>query len=150
MSNQDAPLFKPGLIKIAINDIEPTFVESFNNSHIRKLLTEKLLKYLHLLRSFNFNFDIWLDGSYCTHKPEPNDVDTLIVVDPSDVNVLSMEDQRKLKILLDNSYSKSVYGCDVYVVNRQDIVKVSYWRGWFGFERDGVTAKGIPFIEVRK
>jgi hypothetical protein len=52
-----------------------------------------------------------------------------------------------LRGLLDKPSSKSRFGCDVYFAPSDDSALRSYWRGWFGFDRDE-NPKGLARITV--
>ncbi|GAB4018603.1 hypothetical protein GCM10028808_53710 [Spirosoma migulaei] len=62
--------------------IESQFVEPFLQSISRLAIYKALLEYLTELKvALGVPLVIWLDGSFTTNKPNPNDVDFVIFVD---------------------------------------------------------------------
>lgn len=70
------------LIVVDWETIENLFVRQFPDSLTRIPILTALRTYLDELRlALNIPFDIWIDGSFVTTKPNPNDVDFVIFVD---------------------------------------------------------------------
>lgn len=65
---------------------------------------------------FGFSFEIWIDGSYLTEKPEPDDIDILIIVLRRVINKLSLDRQYELYnkyfSIEGKSNIKQLYKCD--------------------------------------
>jgi len=81
-----------------------------------------------------------VDGSYTTHKPEPDDIDILLVIDYSALLQIPEEQLRAVSPLLNRSFVKANYNIDVLLLpeNHPEVdysERRSYWRGWFGFDR---------------
>ena len=148
MKEEFDALFPPGLHKIDLSDMGKLFVDPFPNSVARPIICEKFLSYIERIKSFGFPFTVWIDGSFCTVKPEPDDIDLMLVVNEEQINNIPPKKQQELGNLFNQSYAKSIYRCDVYLTGENDDIKLSYWRGWYGFYRDKVTAKGFAFLEI--
>lgn len=149
MSKLEYPtLLSPGFHRFSFGDLPHTFVSPFADSQRRPMLLAGLNKFLEELAALAIKGDLWFDGSFVTEKSEPDDIDLVVVLDPASVAGLTPEQQLSVQHLFDNPTSKAKYNCDVYCVSSADEVLVSYWRGWFGFRRDGRTAKGIGFISL--
>lgn len=137
------PLYPAGFHDISIDDLDNIFVIPFEENERRKYLTNRFRDYIEKFSELNLKVEIWLDGSYSTIKPEPGDMDILIVFDAEEVNKLPLEKQPLLQELFDRELSKIRYSIDVLLLPSNNENIRSYWRGWFGFSRTE-QPKGIP------
>ena len=137
------PVLEPGILEFNINQIDRLLKPPFPLSSKRELLYDKLINYIKRLNQLGVPFKIWIDGSFCTVKTEPNDIDMVVEMEKTAVDSLDSEKRETLLKLLNNQLVKAIYNCDVYFVCTDDDVMMSYWRGWFGFCRDQKTAKGF-------
>ena len=136
------PLFPAGLHTIAEADLEAKLVQSFSGSRTRRALLAGLKAFLIGLRSADLAFEVWLDGSFCTDKLDPNDIDLVVFADPAQLNGLDAAKQTMLSGLLDRTNARRQFGCDVLFAHAGDPNMRSYWRGWYGFDRNE-QPKGI-------
>lgn len=137
------PLYPAGFHDINFDSLDEIFVTPFEDSDRRKYLTDRFRAYFEKFSELEINAEIWLDGSYSTKKPEPGDMDILIVFDVNEVNNLPMGKRPLLQELFNRELSKIRYSIDVLLLPSNDVNKRSYWRGWFGFSRNE-QPKGIP------
>ncbi|MBI5190351.1 MAG: hypothetical protein HZA22_06725 [Nitrospirae bacterium] len=146
MSAEYNPLLTPGFHDIPTDDLEQVFVAPFPDPTHRSYLVERLKVLLSIVNDVGIAFEIWIDGSFTTEKPQPSDIDIAFFFDPQEVNDLPKD---KLDILMDvfsnPTQTKYRYKCDVYFVPNNAINDRSYWRGWFGFSRNE-QPKGIARI----
>jgi hypothetical protein len=150
MNTEYPPLLPAGFQDLKIEDLENRFVEPFANPQPRKQLIENLKLLLDSeLKPFGIKFEVWLDGSFTTKKPNPNDIDIVFFVDEQDVMTLPRNRQVDLTNLFlhDKGRIKITYKCDIYVVAIPNPTNRSYWRGWFGFNRNE-EPKGIARIFI--
>jgi hypothetical protein len=145
--NSYTPLFPPGIHDIVETEFDNRFVSGFPTSSTRKRLSKGLCEYIEALRPIGVGFELWIDGSFTTDKADPSDVDLILFASKSDLAGLSADCKTMLRGLLDKASSKSKYGCDVYFAHSEDTPLRSYWRGWFGFDRDE-KPKGLARITV--
>jgi len=90
---------------------------------------------------------VWVDGSFTTEKPEPDDIDMLLVIDYDQLNLVPPMFQPQVERLLDRPYIKHNYIIDLLLLrNGQDEDRM-HWRGVFGHDRED-TPKGIARIPV--
>ena len=68
-----------GIHICTLEEVENTFGR-FNRSDKRPRLTEKLRRYVVDARNAGIATAVIVDGSYITQKPEPNDVDLILVL----------------------------------------------------------------------
>ena len=134
------------------SEIRSAFVDSFPNSKSRKEIFEGYLKFCKTLMALGIkNFVQWLDGSFCTSKENPNDIDVVTFVNYNNLNALPSDNQDRLMNLAQNPNSKVKFRCDSYVVlvypKTHQCYKIylnerMYWRGVWGFDRND-KPKGI-------
>lgn len=74
MKTDYEPLFAPGIQNVLFSDLEEVFVSPFNSGERRHFLCERLKSFVEVLFSLHVPFEIWIDGSFCTMKPEPGDI----------------------------------------------------------------------------
>jgi hypothetical protein len=141
------PLFPPGLHTVTEVDLAAKLVHGFGGSRTRSALLDGLRAFLAGLRSAGVAFEVWLDGSFCTDKLDPNDIDLVVFADPNALNRLDSAKQTLLSGLLDRTNARRQYGCDVLFASSSDPNTRSYWRGWYGFDRRE-QPKGILCLSV--
>jgi hypothetical protein len=142
------PIFPAGFHDITIDDLDECFVIPFDNNSRRRYLTDRLKFILSELKEIGINFEIWIDGSYATKKPDPADVDIFFSAITAELNAVPKEKMAFLADLIsDPKECKLRYGCELYFAPRELEWDISAWRGWFGFSRDN-TPKGIPRLTM--
>jgi hypothetical protein len=143
------PLLAPGIHAMTIAELETIAVHAYPMSIRRPVLLEQFRRWTAALHAQGVGGRCWLDGSFLSVKPEPNDIDA--VVFPVWPAVATPSVVQAVQSLFDNPLVKAQYGIDVYVVDLaspNQVQATSYWRGWYGFCRDGVTAKGIAEVFI--
>lgn len=145
------PLLPAGFHDLNDVGLKDLCVNSFPGSVRRSKLYCNFIQLMILLREFNLQFkcfsEIWVDGSYTTHKPEPDDIDILLVIDYSALLQIPDEQLKAVSPLLNRDFVKTNYNIDLLLLpeNHPDVdysERRSYWRGWFGFDRRE-TPKGL-------
>lgn len=100
------------------------------------------------LRSLGVSGLLWIDGSFVTEKPQPGDVDVVLLVDNTVLQNLSSADLDKFRKMVHNKReTKLRFKCDLYFCDPSNDVWRSYWRGWFGFSRSE-EAKGMARLAI--
>lgn len=141
------PLFPPGLHPVTEGDLDNHFLRAFAASQTRPALIAGLRAFLASLKRVGVAFEVWLDGSFCTEKLDPNDVDIVVFADEDELNGLDQGVRQYLSALLDRPNAKVKFGCDVLFAPAGDLNLRSYWRGWYGFDRSE-QPKGIVQVMV--
>ncbi len=144
---EDTPLLEPGLHDFNLSDIGNHFLLDFPNSKTRKNLINGFHTYISYLTNIGAPIEIWIDGSFTTKKVDPNDIDLVIFSPASAINALPHEKQQLFQLLTDRSTVKKNFGCDVLFCPSEDHDLRSYWRGWYGFNRNE-KPKGIARVMV--
>ncbi|WP_155987711.1 hypothetical protein [Thioalkalivibrio sp. ALE28] len=144
---EEEPLLEPGLHDFELGEIGNHFLEDFADSTTRPALIANLEAYAKLFLDLGASVELWLDGSFTTKKVDPNDIDLVVFSSEAEVNALPPREQSLLKALLDHATIKKRFGLDVYFCVAENQQMRSYWRGWFGFDRNE-EPKGIARIMV--
>lgn len=141
------PLLSPGLHELEQSELDNHFASSFPESTIRLPLIAGLLAFLSALKQIGVTFEIWIDGSFTTSKPDPNDIDLVVFADDAAVEGLTMDKKLDLASLVNRQEARRSFGMDVLFCPASNTDLRSYWRGWYGFDR-AENPKGIAKILV--
>ena len=142
-------------IRSSIDEFEKEFVNSIQSTKRRELFN-KYVSYSAGLKELckGGEFTQWIDGSYVTKKPEPNDIDLVTFIDFSIVESLGNS-------LNDYKYpaSRSLFGVDAYIVkiypygHKYHLLYQSdtaYWMNHFNQTRRNRIGNKLPkgFLEI--
>ena len=141
------PILAPGVHDISEMELDNHFLSAFSGSTTRAKLIAGLKRYLAALKGIGVKFEIWIDGSFATEKENPSDIELVVFGSESEINQLPVETQHQLVSLFDRVNIKHETGCDVLFAVAENQNLRSYWRGWYGFDRDE-NPKGIARIEA--
>jgi len=141
-------LLSPGFHDIEEAELENHFLSHFPNSKTRPKLVLALKHYLNSMRALGVDFEVWLDGSFTTTKLDPNDIDLVAFASPDEINKLPDPKKQLLTSLFDRRSVKHSLSLDVLFATDTDPNLRSYWRGWYGFDREE-NAKGIARLVVK-
>lgn len=135
------------------------FYAQFNFSPRRKDLLDGLEKVLQILKQSGCEY-LYLDGSFVTHKLEPNDIDVCFSINEKDnINFVYQKIIEKEPFLLGDSVEcrkkqKDKYGTDLYykfdiaeVSKRGD--EISYYDFFLGLKENRKLKKGIVKIDIQ-
>jgi hypothetical protein len=143
------PILPPGLHELGESEIDNHFASGFPDSTTRLPLIAGLRSFIAALRQMEISFEIWIDGSFTTNKTNPNDIDLVVFADGNSFNQLEIEKQQSLRRLFDRDETRRVFGLDVLFCPSEDNNGRSYWRGWYGFDRNE-KPKGIAKVVVER
>lgn len=165
--------YRPGIHKVGYGWLHKNLVEDFKDSKTRARNLEFFKKFCKMYTNIDyFNF-VWIDGSFCTNKMDPNDVDAIFIhtfnIDDSgewlkDVELYGRL-QEQFKTIKEKNLDRSFYS-DVYMMGEFNITDNSskslttdqqqflsnldfhkkYWMGQFTFDR-AMNPKGIFQID---
>lgn len=141
-------LFAPGIHQENLSSIESVAVLPFSADVRRSLLFNQFDAWIKELRAINLSARIWIDGSFLTEKPSPDDIDCVLWIPRFTVEP-TKESYQKLGMLFDKTAAKINFNIDLYVElpHPNELVhREAYWKGFFGYCHDRVTAKG--FVEL--
>lgn len=143
------PLLPPGIHDFSVDALHNVFVLPFQSDRREYLYQRLRMFFEYLIQETGISYEVWIDGSFCTEKPDPGDIDIVVFATPEEVGLLPPD---KKEILRDffgtkKEETKSRFSCDAYFCYRTDQEGRSYWRGWFGFTR-AEGPKGIARVIV--
>lgn len=142
------PLLSAGLHPHTLESFKELTVKPFPDSKRREPLWSNLSVYLDLLEATGLKARVWLDGSFVTEKIEPDDIDLVVVGDLQSFPLMSVEVRQQLKLLLDTGFAKSRFGLHVFFIREDREEDAAFWLGFFGYQRDEVTPKGLAELRV--
>ncbi len=153
MAKPDFPaLLAPGLHTLTLPELHALAVAPFPLDPRRQDLFDKLSTWVGAVQSSGVTGILWLDGSYLTQKPAPDDIDCVLWnpawTTPASVTAAN---QQQLQRLFDRPTARALYGLDFYPeapAPDQVFHREAYWRGVLGFAHDRVTAKGFAELQV--
>lgn len=139
-------LLSEELQDISIGVLKDLFVSPFNDGKAHRTeMTERLTLFLQELKNTGVPCEVWIDGSYTTHKPKPNDIDIVVFISMTGPWWDSPEKVDALRSILDYNTALQRYHCEVFrepqVPNTQQ-----HWKHEFGTTYDDHTPKGIARI----
>lgn len=151
-------LFPVGLHTVSLLEIRRLCVESFPDSKTRPMIFDALKAGLEHLKTAGVPGKLWIDGSFLTDKPNPNDVDLLLVLTDTEFERASPEAREAIQWFITQPPGDSL--CDTYTLilspmtetgmtRRQWLSHWNYsrWIGFFGFSRLR-SPKGIAVIPL--
>lgn len=153
MAKPDFPaLLPPGMHSLTLQDLQSLAVARFPQDMQRYDLHHKLTAWAGALLACGVGGTLWLDGSFLTEKPSPEDVDC-VLWNPHWVNAASatLANEQQVRHLLDHAAAKNLFRLDLYVEQPAPGVafhREAYWRGVLGFGHDRMTAKGFAEVNL--
>lgn len=130
------PLLPPGFHDVTVAELDNHFLSAFSASETRPALIAGLRAFLDALRRVGVSCEVWIDGSFSTHKLDPNDVDLVVFAAKQDLDMLAPDKQQFFAGLVgDRVGVRRKFGCDVLFSITEDPNMRSYWRGWYGYDR---------------
>jgi hypothetical protein len=138
-------LLSPGIHKLSLHQLYELTVMAYPPDSRRADLFGRFALFCNELTRLGVGGYTWVDGSFMTNKPEPDDIDCVLW--PRAIRQLSPADVQGFKDLVSRPIARARFGIDLYVEDQLgDFNREAYWRGVWGFCHDGKTAKG--FAEV--
>lgn len=93
--------------------------------------------------------EIWIDGSFSTHKPEPQDIDVVFLLDQKAVASLdSKKEQLFQELFMKREEVRVRYSLDVYFIDKDDVEDKQKWISTYGFDSRKMNSKGIYKLEL--
>ena len=125
-------------------------VEPFKERRRREELTAKLFLWMNEISALGVPLTAWIDGSFCTEKESPNDIDICILVEKAGLNALNEEQFVRFEQLTSRPYVRTGYDLDLYVIDADDENEQRQWRELFGKGHDRKTVKGIFVMKAKE
>ncbi len=155
-----APLLAPGLHPMTLLQVKAMCVDAFPQSKTRKDIWNGLQFVLGRPNERGVEAEVWVDGSFLTEKPNPEDVDFVLCVRASVYDEGTEAVREALEWIKDDL--KSLHKCDshlFFVYERDDSVyevgekSRRYWLKQFGESRKdepkGIAVVTLPSVKDR-
>lgn len=143
-------LFRPGFFEIAFENIDQIFANEQSTPR-RKMLAAQLRMFIKHLQAMGVHGDLWINGSFSTHNPNPMDYDVLLVISRVILRAMT-EEQRAIFAELsseeNHDYVRSKWGCDFYVAESNDAAKQRRFEAAYSSNPDSENKKGIAVIKI--
>jgi len=139
------PLLPNGFKDISEKDLHSEFVEPFNHGHEHRTnLLISFGQFLNQFKELGLQAEIWIDGSFATHAPDPSDIDVVFYFKAEQVDLLDEERKEKFERLFQSrKFMKNLYNVEVFYGMMGSIYDYNQWTYVFGTCYDNVTPKGI-------
>lgn len=150
------PLLPPGFHDFDDDKVKLICVDAFPQSVRRSMLYCNYTQLMADLRSINNQFhcflEIWVDGSFTTEKPEPDDIDMLLVIDYLLLNTIPAMFYPQIEKILNRAYIKHNYHIDLLLLYKNHPTSDydedrMHWRGVFCHDRED-TPKGVARLSL--
>lgn len=127
-------LAPPGFTQITWDELSDRFVFPFVNPSRRIFLLERLQAFLTKIAGLGLETEVWFNGSWNSTKPEPGDVDLLLVFRRHELVNMPLE-QRGLFLSTVDTRPKirAQYECDVNWVTDDEEAMLADWENTFAF-----------------
>ncbi len=144
-------LFPAGaFVDVGLSNIAEVFASEVDTPHRRRLATQLRLFIGYLQNLGLTSFEIWIDGSFTTVKPDPTDVDVVCFIPREQLENLSEEKLQELAHLASEEgrpYVREKWGVDYYHCPFDSMTDRTYWKGQFSKDEYG-EPKGIGRIKI--
>jgi hypothetical protein len=143
------PLLGEGIHEHSLSSLRSLAVDGFPDSKRRAMLFELFDIYVGLLEQHGLQAEMWIDGSFMCQKHDPDDIDLLVIYDPSCVRDLTESTWNAVNNLLTTAYAKARFKLDVHAVPSDDAEGKAFWFQKFGTQRDEITPKGLALLRLK-
>lgn len=135
-----------GIHKKTMTEFEVWVITQFPNSESKVKLLKHFQRLIIKIQEFKISFEVWIDGSFLTTKPQPLDIDLLILAKKRDVNKY-VQDRFYSFFSNENKHNiKMLYSCAVSYIIKGQKRDYDFWYNWFSKSRQG-QSKGFISIE---
>ncbi len=149
------PLLQAGLHPLTMQAIWDLCVAPFPLSHTRSTIMSGLEKIISKIEEVSLKSELWIDGSFLTHKIDPNDVDIVMKIENSIWLRSTPEQGGIIKKIISQDFRRS-HLCDSYffieygpgeALYSSSEKSHLYWLKQFGYSRQQ-ESKGIAIIST--
>lgn len=138
-------LLPEGIHDMSMDDVRELF-GTFRSTDARPQLHQRLQRLYECARNVGFVRYLIVDGSYVTSKPDPNDIDVVIVVDP---RVFDRQEYRPHEYdIISSRRVRSKYSFDAFVVPEDSEALESYMKLFSRVKGADSLSKGVVRVTV--
>lgn len=140
-----SPLLPNGFKDISELELHNEFVQPFNNGfEHRTSLLDNFQMFLNQFKELGIKAEIWIDGSFVTYAPDPEDIDVVFYFNPTEVDALDTEKKKQFERLFKSRrFMKNLYQVEVFYGMMGNNGDYNQWEKVFGTCYDNTTPKGI-------
>lgn len=139
------PLLAPGMHALTRQDLHRIAVVAFPCSASRSRLWRALDRFLDQIERLAVAEKVWAAGSFLSSKPNPADVDLVVVLHLERVLALPPARAAELEDTLEHARS---WGIEPRVTLDVDLLCRTYLQGLLGFCEDRRRARGIALLPM--
>lgn len=134
------------LMHAPLVEIKARFVQPFNTSTTRQGIWDSWMAHRQQMQPLGLSYATMIDGSFCTSKRDPNDLDVCLWFDANSYGSLTPAQERDLLRLLDQQacmrdFRLHMHIAKLYPVTHPRFIDTArdfaYWSRVFGFDRAG-------------
>lgn len=144
-------LFPPGsFVDVELSNIAGVFASEVDTPQRRRLSSQLRLFIGHLQNLGLTSFEMWIDGSFTTAKPNPIDVDVVCFIPRAQIEKMSDENREALQYLASEEghpYVREKWSIDYYHCPFDSLNERNYWKEQFSKDEYG-EPKGIGRIKL--
>lgn len=139
---------------VGLDELQERFVMAYPASTTRVAIWSGWMEHRRQIEAMGLQYYSVVNGSFCTDKLNPNDLDLGLVLDGPRVDSLPVDDRQSLLLLFDATYCKLHYRCDPHPISayefghrrfRQFMDSMNYYSRLFGSDRKG-REKALLFV----
>jgi hypothetical protein len=135
------PLLPKGFHSKLLHEIIDICVTPFQNPERRKYLYDRFEQLHGQLVRFGIHLEIWVNGSYLTEKPDPQDIDMVVLLPQSSYIPSRVKDLIR-DLTLRHNEIRARYSCDLFFAPSDSLEARNKWGILFG------RSKGIIVINI--
>ena len=125
-------LSKPGFTLIGWDELYQRFVEPVSSPARRIYLLQRLQVFLRQVEGLGLSVEVWFDGPWISNKPDPGEINLLLIFNRQDLSNLSAEQVDIFRKLVDDRPRlKAQYECVVYWVTNDETLLLADWEDTF-------------------
>ena len=111
------------------------------------------------LEGFGMSYSTWINGSFTTTKPDPSDIDVVLLMSGPKLDALPQDERRRLRALCNPRLAEQQFRCHTQLVpvypfespnfSLLTSPQLSYWTRVFGLHTKNNQPKAILVVESR-
>lgn len=141
------PILALGFHRMSLADIRGICVNRFPDSITRPGIMDGLEAVVGLLNATGFHLEVWVNGSFMTHKFNPDDSDITAKVRGEEYDAASVQQQEQLN-WFNATDLRPDYKCDCYVFpeysDGHPLYDFGQWRRAYWLEKFGYSRAEDP------
>lgn len=138
-------------VDVELSSIDDVFASEVIDTPQRRRLTSQLRLFIAYLQNLGLiSFEMWVNGSFTTVKPNPKDIDVVCFIHRKQLDQLSTESFQELTYLASEDgrpYVREKWSIDYYHCPFDSITDRNYWKSQFSKDEYN-EPKGIGRLKI--